>query len=140
MNNQRVLGTSQPLSETDTRKRELAWEVLRSSNEPVLGFAKIMVPTSLSSIGAIIGLAQAGGRLVPGAPRSLVLAACCLNLLSMLLFAWVVYARPIRISPEDYDDVLDELLKAATARHRVTTAGLCLLTLGAGVAVVAFVL
>lgn len=134
-----VQGASQPLTETDARKRELAWQVLRTSNEPVLAFAKLMVPTSLSSVGAIIGLAQVGGRLASGTPRFLVLAACLLNLSSMLLFAWVVYARPIRVTAEDYDTVLDELLDAASARQRVTTAGLCLLTLGAVLAVLAFV-
>ncbi|HSH81038.1 MAG TPA: hypothetical protein VLA19_21100 [Herpetosiphonaceae bacterium] len=120
------------------RKRELAWDVLRASNEPVVGFAKLMVPTALSSVGAIIALAQAGGRLVSGTPRSLILAACGLNLLAMLFFAWVVYARPIRVSAEDYDDVLEELLKAASTRQRVATAGLGLLTLGAVLAVLAF--
>jgi hypothetical protein len=140
MNERPLRATSRPLRETDTRKRDLAWEILRGSNEPVVGFAKLMVPTALSAIGVIVGLAQAGGRLAtPGAPRALVLVGCLLILGAMLLFAGVVYARHVRVSPDDYEAVLEELMRAASARHWLTTTALGLLTAGIIVAVLGFV-
>jgi hypothetical protein len=134
------VATSHVASASDLRKRDLAWEVLRTSNEPVVGFAKLMVPTALSSVGAIVALAQAAGRLTaPDMPHWLVLGACILCLLATLLFAVVVYARPVRVSADDYDNVLDELLEAAHARRRLTSTALAVHALGVLLAVSALI-
>jgi cytochrome c biogenesis protein CcdA len=130
----RVSATSSGETPVDAMKRQLAWDVLKQSNESVLGFSKLMVPTSLSAVGAIVALGE-----YIGADSTLVGVAAVLMLLAALLFAHSVYARPVRVSLDDYDDVVDELLETARRRRQETTWGLVLLAVAVVVAIVALV-
>ena len=130
----RVRASSSAETPVDAMKRQLAWDVLKQSNEPVLGFSKLMVPTSLSAVGAIVALGE-----YIGADATLVGVAAVLMLLAALLFAHSVYARPVRVSLDDYDDVVDELLAAARRRRQETTWALALLAVAVVVAIVALV-
>jgi hypothetical protein len=128
----RVRATSSAETPADEMRRQLAWDVLRQSNEPVLAFSKLMVPTSLSAVGAIVALGE-----YVRADSTLVAVASVLMLLAALLFAHAVYTRPVRVSLDDYDDVVDELLVAARRRRQETTWALALLAAAVVVAVVA---
>jgi cytochrome c biogenesis protein CcdA len=130
----RVSATSSSETPVDEMKRQLAWDVLKQSNDSVLGFSKLMVPTSLSAVGAIVALGE-----YIGADSTLVGVAAVLMLLAALLFAHSVYARPVRVSLDDYDDVVDELVAAALRRRQETTWALALLAVAVVVAIVALV-
>jgi hypothetical protein len=121
MTRQRVQGTSRPLSETDLRKRDLAWEIVRQSNEVVVGFAKLMVPTSLSALGVIVAIAGtrfAGGT--DGGKRLLIGLSCLAVVLATVLFAHSIFARKLVVSAEDYQDVLADIGAITSARRRET--------------------
>ena len=121
MTRQRVQGTSRPLSETDLHKRDLAWEIVRQSNEVVVGFAKLMVPTSLSALGVIVAIA--GTRFAgaaDGGKRLLVGLSCLAVVFATVLFAHSIFARKLMISAEDYHDVLADISAITAARRRET--------------------
>jgi hypothetical protein len=52
-----------------------------------------------------------------------------LALASTLIFATAAYARRVRISLADYEDVINEVLRAAESRRRPITVGLLILVL-----------
>jgi hypothetical protein len=130
----RVQARSKPATRDDELKRELAWDLMKGSNEAVIAFAKLMVPTALSAVGAVIALAE-----YVGAEPVLIAIACVLMLCAALLFGHAAYARLLRVSLDDYDDVASELLVVARARHRETTAGLGVLAVAVLVAIAALV-
>lgn len=136
----RIPATSQTVGQTDERKRDLAWDILRQSNNVVLDFAKMMVPTALAAVGVIVGLAKDTGRSpAHGTTRDLIVVACVAVLISAMLFAHTVYARRVRVSVVDYDHVLDELMQKAVDRQREATLALALLAVGVLIAVLALI-
>ena len=77
----RVSATSEAVGQDDMRKRELAWDILRQSNQVVISFAQMMVPTALAAVGAIVGLAKVTGKSpAHGLSRVLILVASILVL------------------------------------------------------------
>jgi hypothetical protein len=136
----RISATSEAVGQADVRKRKLAWKILQQSNQVVIGFAQMMVPTALAAVGVIVGLAQDTGRSpAHGLTRVLTVAASILVLVSAVMFAHTAYARRVRISEADYDRVLDELLAVATRRQREATVALGLLAVGVLIAVLALI-
>jgi hypothetical protein len=136
----RVAATSEAVGQADVRKRELAWDILRQSNQVVISFAQMMVPTALAAVGVIVALAEDTGRSTAhGLSGVLVVAASILVLVSAVMFAHTVYARRVLISEADYDRVLDELLVVATRRQREATVALGCLTAGVLIAVLALI-
>jgi hypothetical protein len=122
MTRERVQGTSRLLSETDLRKRDFAWDIVRDSNEVVVGFARLMVPTSLSALGVIVAIAGtrfAGGG--HGGKRLLIGLSCLAVVVATVLFAHSIFARRLMVSAEDYQDVLAEIGAITSARRRETS-------------------
>ncbi len=115
-----------PLGPEDDEKRAFAWEVMKSSNEVVVGFARLMSATSLTAIGVLLSLAQfTGVNSGTGGWRLVLLSLACAGyLVATLMFSYVVRGRRINTSPDDYDDVVEQFLSAARARHRMTTVAL----------------
>jgi hypothetical protein len=136
----RVEATSRPVTKDDEKKRDLAFEILRQSNTPIVDFAKLMVPTSLTAIGVILALFKdwTAPHAANSSVRPWVIVSCLLALASTLLFAAAAYARRVRISLVDYEDVFTEVLRAATSRQRLITAGMLLL--GSAILIAAIVL
>jgi MFS family permease len=127
----RIEATSRPVTKDDEKKRDLAFEILRQSNVPSVDFAKLMVPTSLSTIGVTLALLKDWSSPDTSGPpgRAWVVTSCLLALASTLIFATAAYARRVRISLADYEDVINEVLRAAESRRRLITVGLLILVL-----------
>jgi hypothetical protein len=138
----RIEATSRPVTKDDEKKRDLAFEILRQSNTPIVDFAKLMVPASLTSIGVILALFKdwAGPHSGNSSLRLWVIGSCLLALASTLLFATAAYARRVRISLEDYEGVITEVLQAAEARRRLISVGLLLLSSSVFIAAVVLTL
>ena len=121
MTREHVQGTSRPLTELDDRKRDLAWDIVRQSNEVVVGFARLMVPTSLSALGVIVAIA---GTRFAGAgdagKRVLIGLSCLAVVVATGLFTHSIFARRLMVSAEDYQDVLAEIGAITSARRRET--------------------
>lgn len=115
-----------PVGPEDNEKRTFAWEVMKSSNEVVVGFARLMSATSLTAIGVLVSLAQfAGIGSGTAGWRILLLGLACAGYLAAtLMFSYVIRGRRINTSPDDYDDVVEQFLSAARIRHRMTTVAL----------------
>jgi hypothetical protein len=125
MTRQRVSGTSRPLNDGDIRKRTLAWDIVRQSNDAVVGFARLMVPTSLSALGVIVAIS--GSRFADAGhsgQRLLIGLSCLAVVVATSLFAHSIFARRLTISAEDYQDVLDQVSAIIAARRRETSIAL----------------
>jgi hypothetical protein len=120
-----------PVGPDDEEKRVFAWELMKASNEVVVGFARLMSTTCLTAIGVLLSLAGLVGRgREDNGWQIVVMGVACLTfLLAALVFAYVVRGRRIDISPDDYDDVVEQFLSAARQRQRMTNVGLVLLSL-----------
>ena len=115
-----------PVGPDDERKRIFAWNLMRTSNEVVVGFASLMSTISMTAIGVLLTLA--GFVKLGSSGNSWQLAvlglACAAYLAAALVFYYVVRGRRINISPDDYDDVVEQFLAAAQLRQRMTNIGL----------------
>jgi hypothetical protein len=119
-----------PVGLEDEDKRIFAWDLMKTSNDVVVGFAKLMSTTSMTAIGVLLSLASFvklgphdnGWKLLLG-------AACIAYLTAALVFSYVIRGRRINISPDDYDDVVEQFLLAARLRQRMTNIGLGVLAL-----------
>jgi hypothetical protein len=114
------------LGPDDSEKRAFAWEILKGSNDVVVGFARLMSTTSMAAIGVLITLA---GLVEPepgaaGWKLFLLGFSCTIYLAAALVFSYVIRGRRISISPDDYDDVVEQFLAAARLRQRATNVGL----------------
>jgi hypothetical protein len=134
----RIEGSSRPVTKDDEKKQDFAIEILRQSNAPIVDFAKMMVPTSLTAVGAILALFQNWRPHPTSATRTWMICSCILALAAAPLFASAAYARRVRISPVDYEDVFTEVLRAAASRQRMISVGMALL--GAAILIAAGVL
>ena len=123
--NDRHVPDAVPLRPDDDERRSFAWEVMKGSNEVAVGFAKLMATTSMTAIGVLLSLAK-WVELGPEDDWMLVVVgvACVGYLTAALLFAYVVRGRRIDISPDDYDDVVEQFLAAAQQRQRLTNIAL----------------
>jgi hypothetical protein len=130
--------TALPVGPDDDDKRAFAWALLKDSNEVVIGFAKLMSTTSMAAIGVLLTLAAfAGVGTTAGGWTTVVVALSGSSYLAAaLVFSVVVRGRRINISPDDYDDVVEQFLAAASSRQRTTNVGLVLLTLATASALV----
>jgi hypothetical protein len=119
-----------PLGPDDEEKRTFAWQLMKTSNDVVVGFAKLMAATAMTAIGVLLSLAsfiKVGSSFAGW--ESLVLAISCFAFLAAtIIFSHAVRGRSIDISPDDYDDVVEQYLSAARRRQRVINAGLAVLT------------
>jgi hypothetical protein len=133
---------SSSLTERDKENRALAYELIKNSNEVVTSFAKQMVTTSLSAVGAILALAKFRGITDhPGGWPLILLALMCAGcLVAALIFAFALRARRIRVSLEDYADAPSQLLEAAHQREVLTTAAVALLALSIVGTIILFML
>jgi hypothetical protein len=115
-----------PIGPEDENKRIFAWDLMKHSNDVVVAFAKLMSPTSLTAIGVLLSLARFAelGTGDDGWKLLLVGVSCIAYLAAALLFSYVVRGRQINISPDDYDDVVEQFLSAARLRQRMTNVGL----------------
>jgi hypothetical protein len=116
------------MTRDDEKKQDFALEIVRQSNAPIIDFAKLMVPTSLTAVGAILALFQGWLPHPSTTTRAWMICSCILTLASSLLFAAAAYARRLRVSPADYEDVYTEVLRAATSRQRLISIGMALLS------------
>jgi len=115
-----------PVGPEDEDKRIFAWDLMKASNDVVVGFARLMSTTSMTAIGVLLSLAGLAGlgRGGDGWKLLLVGLSCIAYLAAALLFSYVVRGRQINISPDDYDDVVEQFLSAARLRQRMTNIGL----------------
>ena len=120
-----------PVGPEDEDKRIFAWGLMKTSNDVVVGFAKLMSTTSMAAIGVLLSLAGFVERGVgDNGWRLLLLGVACVGYLAAaLVFSYVVRGRRINISPDDYDDVVEQFLSAARLRQRMTNIGLGVVTL-----------
>jgi len=121
-----------PVGPEDDDKRTFAWDLMKASNEVIVGFAKLMSTISLTAIGVLLSLAKLVGlgSVSSGWQLALLSVACVLYLVAVLVFSYVVRGQRIDISPDDYDDVVEQFLAAARVRQRMTNVGLGLLAVG----------
>jgi hypothetical protein len=99
---------------------------MRTSNEVIVGFAGLMSTISMTAIGVLLTLAgfvRLGSR-GNGWQLAALGGACAAYLAAALVFSYVVRGRRINISPDDYDDVVEQFLAAARLRQRMTNVGL----------------
>lgn len=118
-----------PIGPDDEEKRAFAWDLIKASNDIVVGFAKLMSTTSMTAIGVLLSLAKFAELGKRGGARLLfIMGLSCITFLgAALLFSYAVRGRRMNISPDDYDDVLEQFLSVARLRQRMTDFGLCLL-------------
>jgi len=112
----------------DEDKRAFAWELMKKSNDVVVEFAKLMSTTSMTAIGVLLSLAKLAGLGKGGSGVALLLVglSCISYLSAALVFSYGVRGRAINISPNDYDDVVEQFLSVARLRQRMTGYGLAL--------------
>jgi hypothetical protein len=127
----RMMAQAVPLGPDDEDKRAFAWDLMKASNDVVVGFARLMSTTCLTAIGVLLSLAGLVdlGRDDKGWQILVMGAACITFLLAALVFSYVVRGRRIDVSPDDYDDVVEQFLSAARQRQRLANLGLGLLAL-----------
>jgi hypothetical protein len=120
-----------PVGSDDEAKRAFAWDLIKASNEVVVEFAKMMSTTSLTAIGVLLSLAKFAGLGKSGNGWQLLFVgfSCIVYLAAALLFSYAVRGRQIAISPDDYDDVVEQFLSIARLRQRMTGIGLGLVAL-----------
>jgi hypothetical protein len=120
-----------PLSPEDEEKRVFAWDVMKASNDVVVGFAKLMSTTSMAAIGVLLSLARFAklGSSPDHWKLWLVGVACIGYLAATLIFSFVVRGRRIDISPDDHDDVIEQFLSVARLRQRMSDIGLIITAL-----------
>ena len=114
---------------SDVEKKEFALEIIKSSNEVVVSFAKLMTATSISAVGVVLTLAKLvefGSTASGGAAVTLGLT-CGGFLLASLLFAFAVRGQTLAVSPHDYGDVVEQFLHAAHRRQRIINWGLAIM-------------
>jgi hypothetical protein len=120
-----------PVGPDDEDKRAFAWHLMKTSNDVVTGFARIMATTAMTAIGVLLSLAgflKAAANFA-GWKAVLLAIACFAFLAATLLFSWAVRGQRLTISPDDYDDVVEQFLAAARRRQQVINAGLGVLTI-----------
>lgn len=115
-----------PVGPEDKDKRSFAWDLMKASNDVVVKFAKLMSTTSMTAIGVLLSLAKFAelGKGGHGWKLLLVGLSCMAYLAAALLFSYVVRGRRLAISPDDYDDVVEQFLSVARLRQRMTDIGL----------------
>jgi hypothetical protein len=126
-----------PVGPDDEDKRIFAWDLMKTSNDVVVGFAKLMSTTSMTAIGVLLSLAsfvKLGAR--DNGWKLLLGVSCITYLAAALVFSYVVRGRRINISPNDYDDVVEQFLSAARQRQRMTNIGLVVMALATSCGVV----
>jgi hypothetical protein len=119
------------LGSGDKEKIAFAWEVVKGSNEVVVSFARLMAAVALTAVGVVLTLAKlAGLEGQTSAARLVWLALTCgVYLLSSLVFSYAVRGQRLAVSPDDFEDVVEQFLAAANRRHRATEVGLVLLAI-----------
>jgi hypothetical protein len=124
--------TSRSVTKRDRQNHALVLDLIKKSNQIVTSFAKQMVTTSLSAVGAILALAKFRGFEANSdtLPRIGLIASCGLCLIASLVFALALRARRIAVSLDDFSDAPDQLLKLARHRELLTIWGLALLACG----------
>lgn len=129
------------LTADDKEHKAFAWEVMKSSNDVAVSFAKLMATVALTAVGVVLTLASLIGFQQHGSTAEFIwlTIACAEYLAASLLFSYAVRGKFLRISPDDFDDVVPQFLKIAYGRHRATTAGLLILGLGTLTAVILMV-
>ncbi|MGW2253531.1 hypothetical protein ACWCXH_25540 [Kitasatospora sp. NPDC001660] len=129
------------LSGDDNEKKAFAWEVIKNSNDVVLSFAKLMATVALTAVGVVLTLAKLVELEKYSTAWLVWLTIVCAGFfVASLMFSYAVHARHILVGPDDYDDVVEQVLEAAQHRHRATTVGLLVLgaaTVGAIILIVA---
>ncbi len=123
-------------SDDEKAKTEFAWDVMKGSNEAILSFARLMAPVSLTAAGAVLTLTKLTSSPIPAAQRVWLAVACGAYLGGSIAFASAVRGRRMLVSPNDYDDILEQFLAAAHRRHRTTLLGMTLITLATIVSIV----
>jgi hypothetical protein len=124
--------TSRSVTKRDRQNHALVLDLIKKSNQIVTSFAKQMVTTSLSAVGAILALAKFRGFETNSdtLARIGLIASCGLCLIASLVFALALRARRIAVSLDDFSDAPDQLLKLARHRELLTIGGLALLACG----------
>jgi hypothetical protein len=119
------------LSTADKEKIAFAWEVMKESNEVVVSFAGLMTTVALTAVGVVLTLAKLAGLEGTASSGHLVWLAlsCGVYLFSSLVFSYAVRGQRLAVSPDDFEDVLEQFLLAANRRHRATEIGLALLAI-----------
>jgi hypothetical protein len=124
--------TSRRVTKRDRQNHALVLDLIKKSNQIVTAFAKQMVTTSLSAVGAILALAKFRGFEANSDTwlRIALIASCGLCLIASLVFALALRARRIALSLDDFSDAPDQLLKLARRRELLSIWGLALLACG----------
>jgi hypothetical protein len=115
---------SSPLTDEDTRKRDLVKELMQAQSKVILDFAKQLVTISFAAVGVVISLKDRWiGADAPSYQEALLGVAVALFLVSALVATLAASARGLRVSLSDYADVDVEVHRVATLRHRLTLLG-----------------
>jgi len=129
---------SEPVSEEDTRQRNLVTDLISKENSIVIDFAKSLVTLCISAIGVILALKDKWLHGVSGeqAKSRWLGVSIGLLLIASVISALAMRSSQLRVSLADYSGVEHELSRIAERRHYLTMVSIALIVGAAAIVAV----
>jgi hypothetical protein len=122
-----ITGSTSAPSDEDKEKRSLVNELIKSENQVTVDSAKNLATACFSAIGVSLALKDKWLGTNPPLRQTVLLGfSLAVFLLASLFSLMAVNSFRHRVTPTDFEDVLEEIHRVAKARHRLTSASFVL--------------